>query len=288
MVGLAPGSAVNGARASGWIVRCVDPHRIGRACWSCGSSRGSWVSRRGGAPCDYLARRAGPDDARRRPGRPDRRHPNRAGLVRSSRSWDAAGRIEAADYSVRVSEDRGPRRHARLSAAFNAMAARLRAEDADAAACSPMSATSCGRRRRRPGQSSRPPAGRRLPAGRGPHPSDPRRDQVLEPTPSMTFGPWSLAESGRALHREPTDPAVLLEDVGLPIGRALGDLDRDRGRGGAQWPAPIEIDPVRMRYVSRTRRQRSPRDARRRHDPSSASRPAGCAPNPPRAGATSR
>ena len=43
---------------------------------------------------------------------------------------DAAGRIEAADYTVRVSEARSRGDLRRLSRAFNAMAARLESEDA--------------------------------------------------------------------------------------------------------------------------------------------------------------
>jgi signal transduction histidine kinase len=163
---------------------------------------------------------------------------------------DAAGRIEAADYSVRVPEterDRGELRG--LSHAFNTMAARLESEDAT-------------RRRLLADVSHELRTPLAVIQGNlealldGVYAADAEHiGPILDETKVLErliddLRTLSLAESGALpLHREATDPRVLLEDVAAAhraraaaakvelVVRAPGDL------------APIDIDPVRMRQV---------------------------------------
>ncbi len=161
----------------------------------------------------------------------------------------AAGRIEAADYTVRVSEDRGRGEMRQLSGAFNAMAARLESEDAT-------------RRRLLADVSHELRTPLAVVQGNlealldGVYPPDEAHiGPILEETRVLErliddLRTLSLAESGALpLHREPTDPAVLLEDVAAAH-RARASTARIELRVEAvAGQPPIEIDPVRMRQV---------------------------------------
>ena len=162
---------------------------------------------------------------------------------------DAAGRIEAADYTVRVSEDRGRGEMRRLSGAFNAMAARLESEDAT-------------RRRLLADVSHELRTPLAVVKGNlealldGVYPPDEAHiGPILEETRVLErliddLRTLSLAESGALpLHREPTDPAVLLEDVAAAHrARASAAGIELRVAAGAGLPS-IDVDPVRMRQV---------------------------------------
>jgi two-component system sensor histidine kinase BaeS len=163
---------------------------------------------------------------------------------------DAAGRLEAGDYSVRVDQpERGPGELRALVTAFNTMAARLESEDAT-------------RRRLLADVSHELRTPLAVIQGNlealldGVYPPDEAHVRpILDETRVLErlvddLRTLSLAESGALpLHREPTDPAVLLEDVAAA----------HRARAGAtkvlllvDAPAdlpPIDIDPVRMRQV---------------------------------------
>ncbi len=163
---------------------------------------------------------------------------------------DAAGRIEAADYSVRVSEPMGGRGELRgLTRAFNDMAARLEAEDAT-------------RRRLLADVSHELRTPLAVIQGNlealldGVYPPDEAHiGPILEETRVLErlvddLRTLSLAESGALpLHREPTDPAVLLEDVAAAH-RARADATKVAitVAAGPGLP-PIDLDPVRMRQV---------------------------------------
>ena len=163
---------------------------------------------------------------------------------------DAAGRIEAADYSVRVSEPLGGRGELRgLTRAFNDMAARLEAEDAT-------------RRRLLADVSHELRTPLAVIQGNlealldGVYPPDEAHiGPILEETRVLErlvddLRTLSLAESGALpLHREPTDPAVLLEDVAAAH-RARADAAKVAITVAAAPGLPaIELDPVRMRQV---------------------------------------
>jgi two-component system, OmpR family, sensor histidine kinase BaeS len=178
-------------------------------------------------------------------------------LVRSvggplSELVDAAHRIEMADYSVRVRErDRGPRDLRSLGRAFNSMAARLEAEDAT--------------RRRLLADVShelRTPLaviqGNLEALVDGVYPADEAHlAPIIDETRVLArliddLRTLSLAESGALpLHREPTDLAVLLEDV------ATSHRTRPEAAGATiavavprEPPLPqLDIDPVRIRQV---------------------------------------
>lgn len=163
---------------------------------------------------------------------------------------DAAGRIEAADYSVRVTESRGGRGDLRgLTRAFNAMAARLEAEDAT-------------RRRLLADVSHELRTPLAVIQGNlealldGVYaPDEAHIRPILDETQVLErliddLRTLSLAESGALpLHREPTDPAVLLEDVASAhrarAAAAKVDLRVDAATG---LPA-VDVDPVRMHQV---------------------------------------
>ena len=161
----------------------------------------------------------------------------------------AAGRIEAADYSVRVPEDRGRGEMRQLSTAFNAMAARLESEDAT-------------RRRLLADVSHELRTPLAVVQGNlealldGVYPPDEAHiGPILEETRVLErliddLRTLSLAESGALpLHREPTDPAVLLEDVAAAHrARASAAGIALRVEAGAGL-LPVDIDPVRMRQV---------------------------------------
>lgn len=163
---------------------------------------------------------------------------------------DAAGRIQAADYSVRVSEPTGGRGELRgLTRAFNDMAARLEAEDST-------------RRRLLADVSHELRTPLAVIQGNlealldGVYPPDEAHiGPILEETRVLErlvddLRTLSLAESGALpLHREPTDPAVLLEDVAAAH-RARADAAKVAITvAAAPGLPPIELDPVRMRQV---------------------------------------
>jgi two-component system sensor histidine kinase BaeS len=162
---------------------------------------------------------------------------------------DAAGRIETADYTVRVAENRGRGELRRLSAAFNAMAARLESEDAT-------------RRRLLADVSHELRTPLAVVQGNiealldGVYPPDEAHIRpILEETAVLErliddLRTLSLAESGALpLHREPTDPAVLLEDVAAAHrARATAAGIRLQVVAAAGLPT-VDIDPVRMHQV---------------------------------------
>jgi two-component system sensor histidine kinase BaeS len=163
---------------------------------------------------------------------------------------DAAGRIEAADYSVRVAEPTGGRGDLRgLTRAFNEMAARLEAEDAT-------------RRRLLADVSHELRTPLAVIQGNlealldGVYPPDevhigPILDEVRVMERLVDdLRTLSLAEAGALpLHREPTDPAVLLEDVAAAH-RARADAASIAIKVSITGTPPtIDIDPVRIRQV---------------------------------------
>jgi two-component system sensor histidine kinase BaeS len=163
---------------------------------------------------------------------------------------EAAGRIEAADYTARVSEpERGRGELRGLSRAFNAMAARLEAEDAT-------------RRRLLADVSHELRTPLAVIQGNlealldGVYPPDEAHiGPILEEARVLErliddLRTLSLAESGALpLHREATEPAILLEDVAAAHrARAATSKVELRVLADAGLPA-IEIDPVRMRQV---------------------------------------
>jgi two-component system sensor histidine kinase BaeS len=162
---------------------------------------------------------------------------------------DAAGRIEAADYTVRVADERGRGDLRRLGSAFNAMAARLESEDAT-------------RRRLLADVSHELRTPLAVIQGNlealldGVYPPDAAHiGPILEETRVLErliddLRTLSLAESGALpLHREATDPAVLLEDVASAYrARAAATGVALTVRAAPGLP-PIDIDPVRLRQV---------------------------------------
>jgi two-component system sensor histidine kinase BaeS len=163
---------------------------------------------------------------------------------------DAAGRIEAADYSVRVAEPTAGRGDLRgLTRAFNEMAARLEAEDAT-------------RRRLLADVSHELRTPLAVIQGNlealldGVYPPDevhirPILDEVRVMERLVDdLRTLSLAEAGALpLHREPTDPAVLLEDVAAAH-RARADAAAIAINVSILGTSPtIDVDPVRIRQV---------------------------------------
>jgi signal transduction histidine kinase len=163
---------------------------------------------------------------------------------------DAAGRVEAGDYSVRVPESSGARGELRgLGRAFNEMAARLETEDAT--------------RRRLLADVShelRTPLaviqGNLEALVDGVYPPDEvHLRPILDETRVLErlvedLRTLSLADSGTLpLHREPTAPDVLLEDVAAAhrANAAAAGIDI-RVDAAAGLPA-LDVDPVRMKQV---------------------------------------
>ena len=163
---------------------------------------------------------------------------------------DAAGRVEAGDYSVRVPEEQRGRGELRgLTRAFNAMTARLGAEDA-------------ARRRLLADVSHELRTPLAVIQGNlealvdGVYPPDEAHVRpILDETRFLErliddLRTLSLADSGALpLHREPTDPAALLEDVAA-VHRATAsaagiELRVDATRGLVS----VDLDPVRMKQV---------------------------------------
>ncbi|MEZ0241692.1 MAG: sensor histidine kinase [Chloroflexota bacterium] len=163
---------------------------------------------------------------------------------------DAAGRVEAGDYAVRVPDDqRGPSELRHLGRAFNTMTARLESDDA---------------RRRRlladVGHELRTPLaviqGHLEAMLDGVYPADEAHLRpVLDETRVMArliddLRTVSLAEAGALpLHREPTDVGIVVAEVARsfqPRGEAAGV------RVVAETPDDlplVDVDPIRIREV---------------------------------------
>jgi signal transduction histidine kinase len=163
---------------------------------------------------------------------------------------DAAGRIEASDYSVRVpTASRGPAELRGLGRAFNAMAARLEAEAAT-------------RRRLLADVSHELRTPLAVVQGNlealldGVYPSDEAHLRtILDETRVLErliddLRTLSLAESGALpLHREPIDVPALLEDVaGAHRARAAAAGVGLEVRTAPDLPQ-VELDPTRMHQV---------------------------------------
>jgi signal transduction histidine kinase len=162
---------------------------------------------------------------------------------------DAAGRIEAGDFAVRVRQPfRGPRDLRALTAAFNTMAARLETEEAT-------------RRRLLAdlGHELRTPIavieGHLEAILDGVYPADPAHlDPILDETRVLErlvddLRTVSLAEAGSlSLHREPVDLGHLVRDAAAALAPKATD-----GRTIATDVEPglpeLELDPVRLRQV---------------------------------------
>ena len=163
---------------------------------------------------------------------------------------DAAGRIEAADYAVRVDEDpRGGSDLRGLSRAFNSMAERLESEDAT-------------RRRLLADVSHELRTPLAVIQGNlealldGIYPPDAAHiGPILEETRVLErliddLRTLSLAESGALpLHREPTDPDVLLEDVASAHRARAAASGVKVAIAAGRDVQPIDLDPVRIRQV---------------------------------------
>jgi len=163
---------------------------------------------------------------------------------------DAAGMVEAGDYSVRVPESPRARGELRgLSRAFNEMAARLETEDAT--------------RRRLLADVShelRTPLaviqGNLEALVDGVYPPDEAHLRpILDETRVLErlvddLRTLSLADSGALpLHREPTAPSVLLEDVAAAHRANASSAGIEVRVDVAPALPTIEIDPVRMKQV---------------------------------------
>jgi two-component system sensor histidine kinase BaeS len=163
---------------------------------------------------------------------------------------DAAGRIEAADYSVRVTEPSGRRGELRgLARAFNDMAARLESEDAT-------------RRRLLADVSHELRTPLAVIQGNvealldGVYPADEAHLRpVLDEIGVMArlvddLRTLSLAESGALpLHREATDIPTMLEDVASAHRARAAASHVDLRVAPASGLPALDIDPVRMRQV---------------------------------------
>lgn len=162
---------------------------------------------------------------------------------------DAARRIEAGDYDARVEEPRRPRELRELTAAFNTMAARLEAEEAN--------------RRRLLADLShelRTPIavieGHLEAVLDGVYPADAAHlDPILDETRVLDrliddLRTLSLAEAGAlALHREATDLGHVVADVVAalrPRAEAVGARIETELEAGLP---ELDVDPVRMHQV---------------------------------------
>ena len=163
---------------------------------------------------------------------------------------DAAGKVEAGDYSVRVPEpERGRGELRGLSRAFNEMTARLESENAT--------------RRRLLADVShelRTPLaviqGNLEALVDGVYPPDEAHLRpILDETKVLErlvddLRTLSLADSGALpLHREPTDPAVLLEDVAAAHRATASGAGIEIRVESTPGLPTLDIDPVRMKQV---------------------------------------
>jgi len=160
---------------------------------------------------------------------------------------EATGRLEAGSYDTRVAE-RGPREMRSLARAFNAMAARLEANESQ-------------RKRLLADVTHELRTPLTVLQGNvealldGVHPPDAVHiAPILEETKVLSrliddLRTLSLAESGAlALHREPVDVGSIARDVAT----AFSDQGRRGGvaiRSSADGPTVIEADPTRVREV---------------------------------------
>jgi two-component system sensor histidine kinase BaeS len=163
---------------------------------------------------------------------------------------DAAGRIEAADYSVRVAEPAGRRADLRgLTRAFNDMAARLEAEDATRRRLladvshelrTPLAVIQGNLEALLDGVY--PPDGAHI----GPILDEVRvMERLVDDLRTL-----SLAEAGALpLHREPTDPSVLLEDVAAAHRARAEAASIAISVAITGAPPTVDVDPVRIRQV---------------------------------------
>ena len=160
---------------------------------------------------------------------------------------EATGRLEAGGYDTRVAE-RGPREMRSLARAFNAMAARLEANESQRKQL----LADVTHELRTPLTVMQ---GNIEALVDGVHPLD--REHIaplLEETKVLArliddLRTLSLAESGAlALHREPVDVASIARDV---VGAFADQARRGsvRLRSSAEGPTAIEADPVRVREV---------------------------------------
>jgi signal transduction histidine kinase len=163
---------------------------------------------------------------------------------------DAAGRIEAADYSVRVTESEHGRGELQgLTRAFNSMAARLESEDAT-------------RRRLLADVSHELRTPLSVIQGNlealldGVYPPDEAHiNPILEEARVLErliddLRTLSLAESGALpLHRDTTEPGVLLEDVAAAHRARAATGGIQLAVSVAPDVPSIDVDPVRMRQV---------------------------------------
>jgi two-component system, OmpR family, sensor histidine kinase BaeS len=162
---------------------------------------------------------------------------------------DAAGRIEAGDFAVRVRQSfRGPRDLRALTAAFNTMAARLEAEEAT-------------RRRLLAdlGHELRTPIavieGHLEAILDGVYPADPAHlDPILDETRVLErlvddLRTVSLAEAGSlTLHREPVDIGHLVTDAVTAVAPKAASERSVMSEVEPGLPE-LELDPVRLRQV---------------------------------------
>jgi two-component system OmpR family sensor kinase/two-component system sensor histidine kinase BaeS len=160
---------------------------------------------------------------------------------------EAAGRVEAGGYDARVPE-RGPREMRSLAHAFNAMAARLEANESQRKQL----LADVTHELRTPLTVLQGNVEALLD---GVHPLDHEHvAPILEETKVLSrliddLRTLSLAESGAlALHREPIDVASIARDVV----RAFSDQARRASvalGASAEGPTAVEADPVRIREV---------------------------------------
>jgi signal transduction histidine kinase len=160
---------------------------------------------------------------------------------------EAAGRVEAGSYDARVAE-RGPREMRSLARAFNAMAARLEANESQRKQL----LADVTHELRTPVTVMQGSVEALLD---GVHPADSAHiAPILEETKVLArliddLRTLSLAESGAlALHREPVDLASIARDVV----RAFADQARRAAvalGSSADGPTAVDADPVRLREV---------------------------------------
>jgi two-component system sensor histidine kinase BaeS len=161
---------------------------------------------------------------------------------------DAAGQVEAGDFSARVSE-RGPREVRALAHAFNSMSSRLEAMDAERrSALADVS------------HELRTPLaviqGNVEAMIDGVYPADRAHlEPLLEEIRHMErliedLRTLTLVEAGSlTLHREPTDVAALLGEVVAGFRTQAGRAGVDLAIRAPDGLSPVELDPARIREI---------------------------------------
>jgi two-component system sensor histidine kinase BaeS len=177
-----------------------------------------------------------------------------AGLWRTGRTLDelvdAARRVEAGDYSVRVAPGRsGPRGAGDLARAFNTLVSRLEVEDRERRTL----LADVSHELRTPLAVIR---GRVEAIIDGVHPADEAHlSAIVDETRVMErlvedLRTLSLAESGTlSLHREGVDPDELVRDVAASFGPAAAEAGIALRVDVPEDLPEAELDPVRMREV---------------------------------------